>query len=719
MASIDAGTTLNARPHARRGSTGYVAEIQGLRTVALLMVATFHVWFDRVSGGVDVFLFISAYLLTRSLVSKAEDGHRTRPISFLFRKFARLLPLAAIAAVLTLGAVLILQPSNFWEGAAGDAIASTLYVENFRLQAATVDYFAANDALASPFQHYWSLSIQGQVFIIWVMVHFVTELLVRGLRLRHRPALLTVFGIIFAGSLAWSIWLTANNQVYAYFDTWARLWEFSAGSILALVQPWIRLPAFARGALSSVGLVAMIACGFVLPVESSFPGYAALWPVIAASLVIVSADSRQPVGAGRLLAHPLLGRLGDYTYALYLVHWPVLVLYLYASRIDAPGWHNGSIILAISAVLSVLLVHTVEKPVAAWAAGRKEAGSAPAGTTTPSASRANLRNPIAAATSIAVALAGSWSVLALVEQERNAALELVIHADLSMYGANNPDLVLDAPLQGISMVKDDWVNPGPKCDPDDPYATDLCYEIPPVKEGSAERTIITLGNSHTTQFVGTLLEVVERQPSWSLRTQVAPGCNFAMTSHPSVTDDCLAVWSQGSAYIAEQQPDLVVVHATWWNVAAPDHAVGGILEWVGEMAAASPNTEFVLVRDNPRLTISPFDCASDFGWDDPACVAEFGYADPAPLVADVRATGAIWVDLTRDICGSTSTCPPVRGGVFVYLDDNHLTETYARTLAQGLSDQLHARVSWWPADAYLGVRLDRTPSGGIQDELNK
>ncbi|NLT26517.1 MAG: acyltransferase, partial [Microbacteriaceae bacterium] len=82
--------------------TGFIPEIQGLRTVALLLVAVYHIWFDRVSGGVDVFLLVSAYLMTRSLTGRAERGERTNPLAFAVQKFARLLPAAAVTTALVL-----------------------------------------------------------------------------------------------------------------------------------------------------------------------------------------------------------------------------------------------------------------------------------------------------------------------------------------------------------------------------------------------------------------------------------------------------------------------------------------------------------------------------------------------------------------------------------------------------------------------------------------
>lgn len=134
----------------RKGASGFIPEVQGLRTVALILVAVFHIWFGKVSGGVDIFLLVSAYLMTRSLVAKSEAGSITKPVQFLINKFARLLPAAAASIALTILAVFLFMPLETWRGSAGDALASLGYYQNFHLQQAAVDYFNADHSAASP-----------------------------------------------------------------------------------------------------------------------------------------------------------------------------------------------------------------------------------------------------------------------------------------------------------------------------------------------------------------------------------------------------------------------------------------------------------------------------------------------------------------------------------------------------------------------------------------
>lgn len=697
---------------------GYIPEIQGLRTIALLLVATFHVWLDRVSGGVDVFLLISAYLMTRSLTARAESGKRTNPVAHLVRKFARLMPAAIAVIALTLVVGIWLMPGSLWHGYAGDGVASAAYVMNFRLQDLSVDYFAANDAFTSPFQHFWSLSIQGQIFIIWALLHFIAEIASRITRLPVRAILGVGFGLVFVVSLTRSIWLTDFNQMFAYFDTPARLWEFAAGSLLAIVQPWVKLPNWLRWVFFATGVIGILSCGFVLPVAATFPGYVALWPVISAGLVILAADGQKPVGVGRLLASPVLSRIGGYTYALYLTHWPTLIFFNFVVGVVAPNWWQGTMVLVMSAALAVLIVHFVERPVANWVASESRRPTVDRTVWRERIRGLSWRPLIAIATSATLALGAAFGVTSLVDQIRDANNDLIRQADLSALGANADSFVdLGEPLQDPALVKDDWVSLGYECAEDDPYGNLLCYEIMPEDGSLPSHVVYNIGNSHSGQLGGAFLEVVERQPTFAMRTQLAGSCNYEF-SNEDISPECIGMWASAASYIADAQPDLVVVYGTYWEMGGGDRPVQGILEWVSDMQSVSPGTAFVVVRDNPRLDRSPFDCSMETSYMNPECVGEFIRPDMEYLADQVREMGAIWVDLTDDICVETQ-CAPTRGGLFTYVDNNHISGTYARTLAQALSEQIHAELSWWPSEAFAGTRTDRTPGVSFEEFLNK
>src|SRR5690606_14851707 len=178
-------------------------------------------------------------------------------------------------------------------------------------------------------------------------------------------------------SLTWSIVSTSSQQQIAYFDTAARLWEFAAGSLLALVLPVLdrvtgaRRPedeiaprlGTTRALAGWLGILALLACGVLVDVSALFPGWIALWPLAAAGAVVVAGHSGRRWGVDALLSTRPAAFIGDISYALYLVHWPILVVWLHHSGQERAGALDGLAVLAASVLLAWLLTRAVDAPV--------------------------------------------------------------------------------------------------------------------------------------------------------------------------------------------------------------------------------------------------------------------------------------------------------------------------------------------------------------------
>src|SRR5690606_15367428 len=239
--------------------TGFRPELQGLRALAVLLVVVYHVWIGRVSGGVDVFFFVSGYLLTGQLLRAAERGELDVRARWM-RSLARLVPAAAVVLVATAGAAALVLPEGRWGQTVREIAAAALFLENWQLAADSVDYAARNNVV-SVAQHFWSLSVQVQVFLLWPLLFAVVAIACRGAADKlHRTATLVLAGV-FATSLVYSIELTITNQPLAYFHTLTRLWEFALGGLLALHGHRIALTRRGRVAAGWAGVVALVACG--------------------------------------------------------------------------------------------------------------------------------------------------------------------------------------------------------------------------------------------------------------------------------------------------------------------------------------------------------------------------------------------------------------------------------------------------------------------------
>lgn len=678
---------------------GYRPEVQGLRALAVLMVVTYHIWFGRVSGGVDIFLLISAFLMTLSFLKKSDAGSGLGLVRYWLHTFSRLLPAAVTALLGTLAATWIFVPKARWDGILDQVWASIGYFQNWFLASEAVDYYANDHAGASPLQHFWSLSVQGQIFILWPLLFAAAALAAKLLRARFRTVVVIVFGAVFAGSLAFSVWETSTSQGFAYFDTRTRLWEFALGTLLAVALPYIKLPRPAAVAAGWTGLAAMLSAGFVLDVEGQFPGYVALWPLAAAALIIVAGTSGSRFGVDRVLSLSPLVKLGGISYALYLWHWPVLVIFMIRTGHESVGLRGGAAIIVLSMILAWATTALIERPLLRPGFMKKRRGQAVAiavavalvgGTTAGWQENNRAEAQAAAAQSRQLAAeAKSRGDLFTIEQKNNPGALSLREADLP---AGSADAAL---IPSGEMLGAEWGHVGPSCEGDMvPAGNEALAKSCQHKAGKdGARTILAIGNSHTQQWMGALVPMAEEH-GYEVVFVSKGGCSFGIDV-PGRDSECSDFNTAALDYALKLKPDVVFTVAT---AAHPEtdqeEPAPGLPAAVGALSEAGINV--VGIRDNPRFGFDMFKCIEESGADSPECTKlkseKLAAFSPAADLK-VQAPGLALMDLTDQICPA-ETCPPVIGNVLVYMDTNHLTTTYTKTTAPVFDTRFHAAAGW-------------------------
>ena len=303
-------------------------EIQALRALAVLLVVVHHLWPAAVPGGyvgVDVFFAISGFVITLLLLEELDATRRISIAAFWARRARRILPAALTTLVFCVVATILLVPVTAWSQSFAEARASAAYVENWHLSATAAGYFTASDE-PTHVRHFWSLSVEEQFYLAWPIVLMLLAGAARGRSAVVRRRLLAG-GLLAlaAASLTYSVAVTAADPVGAYYLTPARAWEFAAGGLLALLPATLAGPA-RLAALSWAGLAAIVASAFLYTPATPFPGVAALLPVLGACAVMGAGDpARRWAPAPVLRARPAQ-YLGGISYAVYLWHWPLLVL---------------------------------------------------------------------------------------------------------------------------------------------------------------------------------------------------------------------------------------------------------------------------------------------------------------------------------------------------------------------------------------------------------
>ena len=162
-----------ARPdRSARGAPGYRPDIEGLRAVAIGLVLVYHGAGDLLPGGfvgVDVFFVISGFLITGILVRELERDRRVSLVRFYARRAKRLLPATAVVLVATSVLTWATTSPVVWRVFAGDIVGAAFYVVNWVLAGRAVDYLA-EDVDVSPVQHFWSLAVEEQFYVVWPLL---------------------------------------------------------------------------------------------------------------------------------------------------------------------------------------------------------------------------------------------------------------------------------------------------------------------------------------------------------------------------------------------------------------------------------------------------------------------------------------------------------------------------------------------------------------------
>jgi peptidoglycan/LPS O-acetylase OafA/YrhL len=696
-----------------RDSGFYRHDLDGLRGVAILLVAAFHVWFGRVSGGVDVFLALSGFFFgSRLLRAALAPGVKTSPVSEITRLIRRLLP--ALVVVLAASAVLtiLIQPETRWETFADQSLASLGYYQNWELATTASDYLRASETV-SPLQHIWSMSVQGQFYLAFLMLILGFAVLFRRMLGRHlRLAFVLLLVALTVASFVYAVYAHNDDQAFAYYNTFARAWELLLGALAGAVVGHVRAPMWLRTVLATVALAAILSCGWFIDGVREFPGPWALVPVGATVLFVLSGANRSadPLLAtsggrlplpNRLLATKPFVTLGSMAYSLYLWHWPLLIFLLAETGQTRVNFWQGAAVLAVSGVLAWLTMRYVEEPLRAK---RTAAGVAPA--------RSGLRrSTIVLGSTVALlgvaltATSFTWREHVTVQRANGKDLPTLSTAEYPGALAltdrvRAPKLPMRPTV--LEARKDLPVTTTDGCisDFDNVGVINCTYG-----DKTAPRTIALAGGSHAEHWI-TALDILGQQHGFKVVTYLKMGCPLTTEQMPLVMGDNRPYpechrWNEAvMPRLLADRPDFVFTTSTRpWNIKDGDVMPSTYLG-IWETMARN-NIPVLAMRDTPWLVRDgepyiPADCLAD-GGDAVSCGIERSkvLSDDNPTLDYVERFPQLRpLDMSDAVCRD-DYCRVVEGNVLVYHDAHHISATYMRTMVDELGRQIAAATGWW------------------------
>jgi peptidoglycan/LPS O-acetylase OafA/YrhL len=680
-------------------------DIEGLRAVAVLAVVLYHAGIPGLPGGyigVDVFFVISGFLITGLLWREATTTNTIRLDRFYGARARRLLPAAATVTVATAIAAAVALPPLQARSVFLDGIASALYVGNYRFALQGTDYLAS-DQLPSPFQHYWSLGVEEQFYLVWPGLIIGTAWLVSRARrsaASQAAAYTAVLGLVAAASLAVDVLWTHTAAPWAFFSLPTRAWELAAGGLVALsIRQWRRLPLLPAAIAGWGGLALILLTCNQLGPNTPYPGTAALLPVLGAALVIGGGCVTGGMGPGRLLCRPAMRALGRLSYSWYLWHWPVL---LFMPRLlgHPTGLPAKLAATAVSAGLAVVTLFLVENPGRFAAALRRSVGASLALAGVATAATATvcvllltlIPEPVghgAAASKANIVVAPPAAVRAVDPQEaavRQAFAQVRVAvaaaAALRAIPSNLDPSLASAPADKAAIFVNgclrSWRDVGQS----------ECAK----GDAGSPTTVALIGDSHAAMWDPAFQQVAE-QRHWRLETLAKVTCppqelHIISPYLGREYTECEQWRGEIIARLKAEHPGLVVLsmsrryHADFGFAAYDPAWIGTLTRTVAQLRSTGAAVLVLGPVADPQSSVPT--CLSAHLEDATACAPARSVAvNSDGITAEQAATaagGGQYADLTDLFC-SADRCPVVVGNTLVFRDDNHVTTEYAQVLA--------------------------------------
>ncbi len=683
-------------------------DIEGLRAVAVLLVVLNHlkVWPHGGFIGVDVFFTISGFLITGLIVDEVARTGWLSFRGFYTRRARRILPAALLALAGTWVAASVVFTGGRVQTTMQDIWWSLGFAANIHFANAGTGYF---DTFAQPslVQHFWSLAVEEQFYLVWPVLLLLTTLVARKVAGRRAGLVVVLLcGAAVLASLVWCVVQTLTAPAAAYFSTLGRGWELGAGAIVALaIRRGLRLPTRLASPASFAGVVGILVSAAVIDGRSPFPGPAAVAPVLASCLILLAGAAVTSFRGGWhvVLVNPASRFLGRVSFSLYLWHWPTILIV--AAVVPQTAFVYLPLTISAMSALTLLSYYMVELRFHRAAS----TGHAAARRVTQPGRRV-ASDPV------------RWRRLAVTA---TVAVTLVLFA-LRPDSAPPPSLGPAAPAGQLpgpataflqkqltsALAATEW----PRLTPDMSVVIAYkefddragCADSVPllpasactVGNPSAPKLALVVGDSTARAYMQTLKHFVDGPGSnWRIRFIGLTGCAFIDAEIPNdakwITDACPARKQAALDVILQDKPDLVIVTNHFGDSYTADSTKPMAVEdWASalerytsrfrsattEIAYLAPPPAEIEIRSCYTAFSKPADCISH--------VTQTRQQHAAAVQAVAQRQGGAYIESTSWFCVA-GICPAFAGTTATKADIVHMSIAYANAIAPAVLEAFH------------------------------
>lgn len=614
----------------------YRAEIDGLRAIAVLSVIFFHFGFYGFQGGfvgVDIFFVISGYLITSLILSELEQG-KFSLVNFYERRARRILPaLLVVLSFIYLFSWIFILP--FDHKTIGQYVVTTLFfASNLFLLFQKNNYFKLEED-NNPLLHTWSLAVEEQYYILFPLL-----LMILWKSRRNLLLIIVIFGLV---SLGLAQWLVHKNALATFYLLPTRAWELLAGALCAIYLKQFTIKENIVSQISGLlGLALIFYAILFFNQKTPTPSIYTLVPVLGATLVIVFSQANSLVN--KILSYKIVVGIGLISYSAYLWHQPLLVY----SRELAPSMDSIKrvfILLPITLGLAYLTWFSVEQ----YFRNRKK-----------------------------------LSTKGLIGFLVPASLVLLVFGFLGHL--NNGFENRNETFKRLAYYNTGF---GMQCNGNYQY-NHLCAS-------SAIPAVVTLGNSYMMHFIQSLVDQYAKDDVGVLQL-TQEGCEISLVKKEADKEenDCVDFFENALKTIQQSVSTQVVIISSPFNGVldtAYNHSLLDIIQKITQqnkrvvLLGPTPNAPFhvgrCIARKHSLAFILAKDDSCDFSvsdkhWKKVQALKELTAGKP--LVQ--------FIDITQIVCPDNYCRMELDTGLFMYVDEGHLSNEGARYVLEHIQGQL-------------------------------
>lgn len=640
----------------------YRYDIQGIRALGALLIMVFHIWFNKVSGGVDVFFVVSGFLMSSILLKGYFLDGTVNPFPFWGGIVKRVAPSAYLVLGVTLVVSYFIGSPAFLMGVVKEVIASALHLENIQLIRTSVDYLSS-DRPPSPVQQFWALSIQIQFYVVlpFILIPLAFFSKRKG---NSWPLFLGVVFIIIS-SFIYAVISVKSDPTSSYFSPFSRIWEFFFGILTFLFVSNFKFERY-KQILGISGIALIIGGAIFIPRGSGFPGFVSLIPVLGAIFIIISGTNGYKGLANKVLSSKPLVFLGGISFTIYLWHWPIFILYKDYSGHESVGFVQGLLIIIASVFLAYITNKKIESPF-----------------------RNIPREKVF--TNFSIGLLFFLPIITMAFMLKYEISSVITESRLKL------DSTSAESFSGNSVYLEDQRSEINRKEiisangvmPESSY--NGCNqtgesEVLTCDFGDLEsnRDVVLVGSSHAQQWLPALNEIGKKN-NFKVISMTKNGCSLGVTEESA---RACQEWNAGAIEeIINIKPYAVITNSTKTSIDRKEFVPKAYVKSWERLASNEINV--IGIRDNPRFKFEVLDCIykNSNSLDLTTCSIDrmdiLLKTDPAIRYKDIIHI----VDMSDMLCTSDK-CLSTFSGKVMYRDSNHVSVEYVHFIKDNLGDKL-------------------------------